>query len=76
MTDTIPYVVISNLGEVEIRKYPEMILATVSGGTEGCRTSFFRPRPRTHRAGKGRSTRCTPLAGKDHDGIQSLPDAV
>jgi len=34
MTNTIPYVVIAHTGEVEIRKYPEMILATVSGGTE------------------------------------------
>ena len=34
MTESIPYVVIANFGEVEIRKYPEMILATVSGGTE------------------------------------------
>lgn len=34
MTESIPYVIITNLGEVEIRKYPEMILAAVNGGTE------------------------------------------
>lgn len=34
MTESIPYVILANLGEVEIRKYSEMILASVSGGTE------------------------------------------
>ncbi len=34
MTDTVPYTVTGNPGDVEFRKYPAMILATVSGGPE------------------------------------------
>lgn len=34
MTDTIPFTVTGTAGDVEFRKYPTMILATVSGGPE------------------------------------------
>jgi hypothetical protein len=35
MTDDIPYTVIGKAGDVEYRKYPSLLLASVSGGSDG-----------------------------------------
>lgn len=54
MTDTVPYTVTRKAGDVEFRKYPELILASVSGGPEDERFSLLfryisgQNRTRTH----------------------------
>ncbi|OPX74580.1 MAG: SOUL heme-binding protein [Methanoregulaceae archaeon PtaU1.Bin059] len=41
MTDTVPYTVIRKAGDIEFRKYPAILLASVSGGAEEERFSLL-----------------------------------